>query len=90
MKFQDFAKAMLIAQIFANSSEKSSEKEPTDLNENNVSKENEMNIESNQNTDEFYNPLDGLSTVQLFLLFGVLALAFVLAFTSFIFIRRWY
>ena len=56
--FQDFAKAMLIAQIFANSSEKSSEKEPTDLNENNVSKENEMNIESNQNTDEFYNPLE--------------------------------
>ena len=87
MKFQDFAKAMLIAQIFANSSEKSSEKEPTDLNENNVSKENEMNIESNQNTDEFYNPLDGLSTGQLFLLFGVLL--FVLAFVFFIFIRNY-
>lgn len=86
MKFQDFAKAMLIAQILANSSEKSSEKEPTDLNENNVNKENEMNIESNQNTDEFYNPLDGLSTGQLFLLFGVLA--FVLAFVLFIFIRK--
>lgn len=87
MKFQDFAKAMLIAQILANSSEKSSEKEPTDLNENNVSKENEMNIESNQNNDEFYNPLDGLSTGQLFLLFGVLA--FVLAFVFFIFIRNY-
>ena len=86
MKFQDFAKAMLIAQIFANS-ERSSEKETAAPDENNVNKENEMKIESNQNNDEFYNPLDGLSTGQLFLLFGVLV--FVLAFVFFIFIRNY-
>lgn len=34
MNFQNFVKVMLIAQILANSSEKSSEKEPTNLNEN--------------------------------------------------------
>ena len=46
-----------------------------------------MNIESNQYNDEFYNPFDGLSTGQLFLLLGVLA--FVLAFVLFIFIRKY-
>ncbi len=62
MKFQDFAKAMLLAQIFANS-EKSSEKKTTDPDEKNISKENEINIESNQNNDEFYNPLDGKGAI---------------------------
>ena len=86
MKFQDFAKAMLIAQIFADS-ERSSEKETTAPDKKNVSKENETNLKSNQNNEEFYNPLDGLSTGQLFLLFGVLA--FALAFVFFIFIRNY-
>lgn len=87
MKFQDFAKAMLIAQILANPSEKSSEKETTDSDENNVSKENEINLERNQNNDELNNPFDGFSVGQQILLFFVLL--FVLAFVFFIFIRNY-